>query len=54
MMTKYAIEVNWYEPMPVEVKFSVKDLLLRVYIVVQTLNFENSRCRLVNYVRELF
>ena len=31
----------------------MKDLLLRVHVVVKTLNLEISRCHLADYVKEL-
>ena len=38
---------------PLKLKLRMKDLLLRVHVVVKTLNLEISRCHLADYVKEL-
>ena len=38
---------------PLKLVLRMKDLLLRVHVVVKTLNLEISRCHLADYVKEL-
>ena len=38
---------------PLKLILRMKDLLLSVHVVDKTLNFEISRCHLVDYVKEL-
>ena len=38
---------------PLKLILRMKDLLLRVHVVVKTLNLEISRCHLADYVKEL-
>ena len=38
---------------PLKLILRMKDLPLRVHVVVKTLNLENSRCHLADYVKEL-
>ena len=39
---------------PLKLILRMKDLLLRVHVVVKTLNLEISRCHLADYVKELW
>ena len=39
---------------PLKLILRMKDLLLRVHVVVKTLNLEISRCHLADYVKECY
>ena len=44
---------NGQVEVPLKLILRMKDLLLRVHVVVKTLNLEISRCHLTDYVKEL-